>query len=63
MDYRKSDVKRKNSPPSLSSLDSVMSTYDMEKGIFHVEFSIHRLSADEILAFYGHVRQLVYRVK
>jgi len=63
MDYRKSDVKRKPAPPSLSNLDSVMDTYNVEKGMFHLEFSIHRLSADELLAFYGHVKELVYRVK
>ena len=40
-----------------------MATYETEKGMLHLEFSIHRLSADELLIFYGHIKQLVYRVK
>ncbi|KIM39018.1 hypothetical protein M413DRAFT_29592 [Hebeloma cylindrosporum] len=63
MDYRKSDVKRKPAPAPLSDLDSVMAMYDGEKGMFNLEFSIHRLSADEFLIFYGHIKQLVYRLK
>ena len=63
MDYRKSEVKRKPAPAPLADLDSTMATYDMEKGILHREFSIHRLSPDELLIFYGHIKQLVYRVK
>lgn len=63
MDYRKSDVKRKLAPAPLSDLDSIMATFDMEKGMLQLEFSIHRLSADELLTFYGHIKQLVYRIK
>jgi hypothetical protein len=63
MDYRKSDVKRKPAPAPLSDLDSTMATYETEKGMLHLEFSIHRLSPDELLIFYGHIKQLVYRLK
>jgi len=63
MDYRKSDVKRKPAPAPLSDLDSIMAAYETGKGMLHLEFSIHRLSPDELLIFYGHIKQLVYRIK
>ena len=56
-------MKRKLAPAPLSDLDSIMATFDMEKGMLQLEFSIHRLSADELLTFYGHIKQLVYRIK
>jgi len=63
MDYRKSDIKRKPAPAPLSDLDSIMAAYETGKGMLNLEFSIHRLSPDELLIFYGHIKQLVYRVK
>ncbi|KAF8952696.1 hypothetical protein BDZ97DRAFT_2083222 [Flammula alnicola] len=48
---------------SISHLDSIINTYEMEKDLFDLEFSVHRLSPLDIVALYKHVKQLVARVK
>ncbi|KAF8972547.1 hypothetical protein BDZ97DRAFT_1913042 [Flammula alnicola] len=48
---------------SISHLDSIINTYEMEKDLFDLEFSVHRLSPLDIVTLYKHVKQLVARVK
>jgi len=63
MDHEKFAATKKPSPGPLSRLDPILAMYEQMKNLFHLEFSIHRLSPDELVSLHARVKQLVRRVK
>jgi len=63
MDHEEQAASKKPSPRPLSRLDLTLAMYEQMKHLFHLEFSVHRLSPDELVSLHARIKQLVRRVK